>query len=91
MFKQEAKKCYHYNYPIYNFAFVCAFFRIGSIFVAFMTSPFIFSFPDMNSRCACVFPLTSLPKSSSDSDKVTIDPSLASVLNSSSYSAAKPK
>ncbi len=77
--------------PIYNLAFVCAFFSTGSILVAcsdtwladvsaqtdcrqhtFITSPLIFNFPDINSLCACVFPLTSLPKSSSDSDSVTI-------------------
>lgn len=39
--------------------------------MTFITSPFIFNFPAMNNLCACVFPLTSLPKSSSDSDSVT--------------------
>ena len=37
----------------------------------FITSPLTFSFPDMNSLCAWVFPLTSLPKSSSESESVT--------------------
>ena len=60
------------EFRLYNFAFVCAFFNIGSIFVAFITSPLTFSFPDMNNLCACVLPLTSLPKSSSESDRVTI-------------------
>lgn len=55
----------------HNFAFVCAFLSTGSIFVAFMTSPLIFNFPDMNSRCAWVLPATILPKSSSDNDSVT--------------------
>lgn len=50
---------------------VCAFLSTGSIFVAFMTSPLIFNFPDMNSRCACVFPATNFANSSSDSDSVT--------------------
>jgi hypothetical protein len=36
-----------------------------------MTSPLTFSLPDMNSLCAFAFPLTSLPKSSSDRDRVT--------------------
>lgn len=57
---------------IYNFGFVCAFFNIGSIFVAFMISPLIFSFPDMNNRCAWVLPLASLPKSSSDNERKTV-------------------
>ena len=56
---------------IYNFGLVCAFFNIGSIFVAFMMSPLIFSFPDMNNRCAWVLPLAIFPKSSSDSDRKT--------------------
>lgn len=55
----------------HSFALVCAFLSTGSIFVAFMTSPLIFSFPDMNSRWACVLPATILPKSSSDNDSVT--------------------
>ena len=47
---------------------------IGDIlfYFTFMTSPLIFSFPDINNRCACVFPLTSFPKSSSDMVNVTI-------------------
>ena len=58
---------------LYSLACVCAFFNTGSIFVAFITSPLTFSLPDMKSRCACVLPLTSFPKSSSDSDRVTVD------------------
>ena len=58
---------------IYNFGFVCAFFSIGSILVAFMMSPLIFSFPDMNSRCAWVLPLASLLKSSSDNERKTTE------------------
>jgi hypothetical protein len=58
---------------IYSFAFTAwAFFRIGSILVAFITSPLTFSFPPMNSLCAFALPLTSLPKSSSESDRVTV-------------------
>ena len=53
-------------------AFVCAFIRMGSIFVAFITSPLTFSFPAMNNRCAFAFPATSLPKSSSDNDRMTV-------------------
>ncbi len=34
----------------YNFALVCAFLRMGSSLVAFITSPLIFSLPDMNNR-----------------------------------------
>lgn len=60
----------HHHHP-YNFAPVCAFFNIGSIFVAFITSPRIFSFPLINSFCAFALPLTSLPNSSSLSTKVT--------------------
>lgn len=37
-----------------------------------MTSPVIFSLPAMNNRCAWVLPLVSLPKSSSDNERVTI-------------------
>lgn len=57
---------------IYSLALVWAFFRIGSILVAFITSPLTLSFPDMNSRCAFASPATNLPKSSSDSERVTI-------------------
>jgi len=60
------------HYSIYSFAFACAFFNTGSIFVAFMTSPVSFSLPAMNNRCAWVLPLVSLPKSSSDNERVTI-------------------
>ena len=37
-----------------------------------MMSPLIFSFPDMNNRCAWVLPLASLLKSSSDSERKTV-------------------
>lgn len=37
----------------------------ASRFHTFITSPLIFSFPLINSLCACVFPATILPKSSS--------------------------
>ena len=57
---------------IYNFALVCAFLRIGSIFVAFMTSPLTLSFPLMNSFCAFALPATRFPKSPSLSDSVTV-------------------
>ena len=56
----------------YSFAFVCAFFRIGSILVAFITSPLIFSFPLMNNFCAFALPEISLPKSSSLRMSVTM-------------------
>ena len=62
----------------YNFALVWAFFSTGSIFVAFITSPLTFNFPDMNSLCACVLPPTSLPKSSSDNDRVTVSKKVVS-------------
>ncbi len=61
----------HFVGLIYNFALVCAFFKIGSMWVAFMTSPLIFSFPDINNACAFAFPLTSFPKSSSAKVKDT--------------------
>ena len=47
----------------YNFAPVCAFFNIGSILVAFITSPLTFNLPLMNSFCAFALPATSWPKS----------------------------
>jgi len=57
----------------YSFALTaCAFLRIGSIFVAFITSPFTFSFPAMNNRWAFAFPLTNFPKSSSERARVTV-------------------
>lgn len=59
-----------YN-SVYNLAFVWALFNTGSSFVALDTSPFTFSFPDMNSRCAFTFPLTSFAKSSSVNERVT--------------------
>lgn len=57
---------------IYNFAPVCAFLRIGSILVAFITSPLTFNFPLMNSFCAFALPLTSEPKSLSLRVRVTL-------------------
>jgi hypothetical protein len=61
------------TFSLYSFALVaCAFFRIGSILVAFMTSPLTFNFPDMNNRCAFALPATNLPKSSSERERVTI-------------------
>ena len=38
----------------------------------FITSPLIFSFPDMNNDCAFALPETSLPKFSSDRLRVTV-------------------
>src|SRR3569833_1277920 len=55
----------------YNLALVCAFLRIGSNLVAFITSPLILSLPDMKSLWALPLPVTRLPKSSSDSIRVT--------------------
>lgn len=49
----------------------CAFFKIGSILVAFITSPLTLSLPLMNSFCALAFPETSFEKSSSESWSVT--------------------
>lgn len=61
--------------PVYNFAFAficsCAFAKIGSIFVAFITFPLTFNFPLINKLCAFVFPVTIFPKFSSDNDNVT--------------------
>lgn len=56
---------------LYNFALVCAFFNTGSAFVAFITSPLIFSFPDIKRFWAFFFPLTRFPKSSSERDRLT--------------------
>ncbi len=59
-------------YPdVYSFALVCALFKTGSILVAFITSPLIFNFPDMNRVCAFFFPLTNCAKSSSVKDRIT--------------------
>lgn len=63
--------CVHAAHLPYNLGPPCAFLRIGSILVAFMTSPLTFSFPLMKSFCAFAFPVTSLPKLSSLSDNVT--------------------
>jgi len=73
---------------LYNLAFVCAFASIGSILVAFMMSPLIFSLPDMNNDCAFAFPETSFPKFSSDKDNVTFAflPAGASPLATSPFS-----
>jgi hypothetical protein len=46
--------------PTYSLALFWAFFRIGSILVAFMTSPLTFSFPLMYSFCAFALPEMSL-------------------------------
>lgn len=57
----------------YNFAFVaCAFFKIGSNFVAFITSPFAFNLPPINSLCAFALPSISFPKSTSLRLSVTV-------------------
>jgi len=56
----------------HSLAFVCAFFRIGSILVAFMTLPVIFSLPLMNSFCAFALPEMSFAKSTSESLRVTV-------------------
>lgn len=56
---------------IYNFATVCAFLRIGSNLVAFITSPLTFNLPLINSFCAFALPATSLPKSASLRTSVT--------------------
>ena len=67
---------------IYSFALApCAFLRIGSIFVAFITSPLTFNFPAMNSRCAFALPATSLPKSSSERDRVTAYEDVSSAMS----------
>ena len=60
--------------PAYSFALSCcwAFFRIGSILVAFITSPLTFSFPPMNSFCAFACPATIFPKSASERERVTM-------------------
>jgi hypothetical protein len=42
--------------------------------VAFITSPFTLSFPDMKSFCAFAFPAINLPKSGSERIKVTMVP-----------------
>lgn len=66
-----------YIREIYSLACFCAFLRIGSILVAFITSPLIFSFPDMNSFCAFALPEISLAKSTSESMSVTIHRALS--------------
>ena len=58
----------------YNLALgicACDFLKMGSSLVAFMTSPLILSLPPMNSFCAFALPVTSLPKFSSDKERVT--------------------
>lgn len=37
-----------------------------------MTSPLTFNFPDIKSLCAFALPATSLPKSSSERERVTV-------------------
>jgi hypothetical protein len=49
----------------------CAFFRIGSNFVAFITSPLTLSFPLINSFCAFAFPATIFANSASFMTSVT--------------------
>ena len=56
---------------VYNFALLCAFFKIGSNFVAFITSPLIFSLPFMNKFCAFALPEYSCAKSLSERFSVT--------------------
>lgn len=56
-----------------SLALFCIFLKIGSILVAFITSPLTFNFPLINSFCAFASPLTSFPKSASLSDMVTAD------------------
>lgn len=56
----------------YSLALVCAFLRMGSSLVAFMTLPLILSLPDMNSLWALPFPVTRLSKSVSDRVRVTV-------------------
>lgn len=58
--------------PVYSLALVWAFFRTGSIFVAFMILPLIFSLPPMNRRWALALPATREPKSASESWRVTL-------------------
>jgi hypothetical protein len=57
----------------HNLAFPCIFLKIGSIFVAFITSPLTFNFPLINNFCAFASPLTNFPKSASLNDIVTAD------------------
>jgi hypothetical protein len=57
---------------IYNLAPIWAFLRMGSILVAFMTSPRILSLPLMNSFCAFALPVMSFAKSASERRSVTI-------------------
>jgi hypothetical protein len=61
----------HFQHLLYSLAFVLLLANMGSSFVAFITSPLTFSFPDMKSRWALAFPATSFPKSSSERDRVT--------------------
>jgi hypothetical protein len=64
---------YNYRILVYSLAIAGrAFASTPSSLVAFITSPLTFNFPDMNSLCAFAFPLTNFPKSSSDSDRVTV-------------------
>ena len=57
---------------IYNLAPIWAFLRMGSILVAFMTSPRTLSLPLMNNFCAFVLPAMSFAKSASERRSFTI-------------------
>jgi hypothetical protein len=58
---------------LYNLALMAwAFFRIGSIFVAFIMFPLILSFPAMKRRWALALPVTREAKSESDRRRVTV-------------------
>jgi len=66
-----------HNLYIYSLALFRALLRIGSILVAFMTSPLTLSFPLMNSFCAFALPEVSFAKSTSLMIKVTASNALA--------------
>jgi hypothetical protein len=51
-----------------------------------MTSPLTFNLPPMNSRWAFALPLTNLPKSSSESDRVTVWEEVSPCLHSTATS-----
>lgn len=59
------------DHVAYSLALDWAFFRMGSILVAFITSPLTLSFPDMNRRWALALPAMRLAKSVSDRERVT--------------------
>jgi len=56
----------------YSFAVTFALFKIGSILVAFITSPLTFKPPLINSFCAFALPATNCPKFLSLIDNVTV-------------------